>query len=174
MGIRSPISQSFGGLLKFYRGSWCCLLGNPALFLCYWKRRRKKKKRLPTLRSLKKILFRAQSTCANSDWSMTLHISSNTSTSHWLYVWFWRRPKRLLCHSLSSGIESWNSLISRGNFPLPRSPAFPLAPPLPTSAEKGGGGGGFGLAPPACGGGGGSVAEAQGAFSGSGAAMAKA
>lgn len=46
MGIRSPISESFGGLLKFYRGNWCfmCLLGNPALFLCYWSRRKEKKK----------------------------------------------------------------------------------------------------------------------------------
>ena len=56
----------------------------------------------PTLRSLKKTELRAQSTCENRFWSSTLHISSNKSTSHWLYVWFCSSSYRDFCHSRSS------------------------------------------------------------------------
>lgn len=58
-----------------------------------------------TLRSLKKTEFLAQSTCENRFWSSTLHMSSNKSTSHWLYVWFWRRPNSEACHSRSSTVD---------------------------------------------------------------------
>ena len=54
------------------------------------------------MRSLKKTELRAQSTCENRFWSNTLHISSNKSTSHWLYVWFCSSSYRDFCHSRSS------------------------------------------------------------------------
>lgn len=55
-----------------------------------------------TLRSLKNTVFRAQSTCENRFWSNTLHISSNRSTSHWLYDWLCSNWYNCDCHSLSS------------------------------------------------------------------------
>lgn len=62
------------------------------------------------MRSLKKMEFLAQSTCENKFWSNTLHISSNKSTSHWLYVWLCRSPYKEFCHSRSS-IACTKSLI---------------------------------------------------------------
>lgn len=55
-----------------------------------------------TFKSLKKIVLRAQSTCENRFWSKTLHMSSNRSTSHWLYVWLWSNENNDDCHSRSS------------------------------------------------------------------------
>lgn len=57
---------------------------------------------LLTLRSLKKTVFRAQSTCENKFWSNTLHINSKRSTSHWLYDWLWSSENSCDCHSRSS------------------------------------------------------------------------
>lgn len=84
-----------------------------------------------TLRSLKNIEFRAQSTCENRFWSNTLHISSNKSTSHWLYVWLCNKLYKLFCHSRSS-IACTKSLINGDTFnstaalpPPPPPPPFP-------------------------------------------------
>lgn len=69
-----------------------------------------------TLSSLKYIVERAQSTWANNAWSMTLHINSKRSTSHWLYVCDCNNWNNCDCHSLSSVIFFCRSRTRGGIF----------------------------------------------------------
>lgn len=98
---------------------------------------------LLTFRSLKKTVFRAQSTCENRFWSSTLHISSNTSTSHWLYDWLCSSENSCCCHSRSS--TDWtNSRIigdTLGKFKLFEffQFCFLLLAPPDTGTMRGGG-----------------------------------
>lgn len=80
-----------------------------------------------TLRSLKNTEFLAQSTWENKFWSSTLHINSNKSTSHWLYVWFCNNPKSDACHSRSSTVCT-KSLIIGLVFNVAVEGAEPVAP----------------------------------------------
>lgn len=64
-----------------------------------------------TFKSLKKIVFLAQSTCVNKFWSKTLHINSNRSTSHWLYVWLCKSENKDCCHSRSSTVCTNSRII---------------------------------------------------------------
>lgn len=87
-----------------------------------------------TLSSLKKMELRAQSTWAKRLWSITLHINSKTSTSHWLWVWALRRVNNWFCHSLSSGAVCCRSRRIGGIFaaPGPSRASTPTVEPTDT------------------------------------------
>lgn len=72
--------------------------------------------RSPTFKSLKNIVFLAQSTCENKFWSNTLHINSKRSTSHWLYVWLCSSENSEDCHSRSSTVCTNSRIIGETLF----------------------------------------------------------